>query len=369
MLKIGELSKVCNVSVQTLRYYDKIGILRADYIEESTGYRYYNPEKVKIFQRIEQLKQLDFSLDEIREFLSVSETEQCRMYQSKKLMILDSIGKKREQVKKIDQLCENPKAGYLPLSSQILNVSFENDPKAIGKWEYCGNLNPSDEFFGTEQLTQLNVVQRELFFLPGGGHVWMYFWTKGIIYCMLQEFNVLVPNHYRIFRFQGETYMKIDWITGSFINAMSNDTVRIYRQVDRREYSERETHSYRDPVNLPYTIDECVIGEWETVDVINNLSEFSNDSKTWRKPPFWIAGIKFFERGICYKTYNTNGSRYDKGFKYTAGILLDEQQEHAEHYHLRTEQDADYLILEHKSADYSYMGKVLCYYVFRRKKQ
>ncbi|MBR6767898.1 MAG: MerR family transcriptional regulator [Clostridia bacterium] len=369
MLKIGELSKVCNVSVQTLRYYDRIGILCADYVEESTGYRYYHPEKVKIYQQIEQLKQLDFSLDEIRAFLDVPQTEQCRMYQSKKEEIWDSIGKKREIIKKIDRLCENPKARYLPLSSQILNIEFENDARVIGKWEYCGNLTPSEEFSGTEQLTQLEVSQKELFFLPGGGHVWMYFWTKGIVYYGLHEFNVIVPNHYRIFSFQGETYMKIEWMVDSFFNTKPNDTVRIYRQVDRHAYSERETYAYRDPVDLAYSADERVIGEWETVDVIDNLSEFSVDSKRWKKTPFWIVGLKFFERGLCYKTYNTNGNRYDKGFKYTAGILLDEQPERAEHYYLRTEQDVDFLILEHKSADYSYLGKVFCYYVFRRKKQ
>ena len=49
MIKIGEMSKICNVSVQTLRYYDKIGLLKADKVEDSSGYRYYFPEKVKIF--------------------------------------------------------------------------------------------------------------------------------------------------------------------------------------------------------------------------------------------------------------------------------------------------------------------------------
>lgn len=44
MIKIGELAKICRVSVQTLRYYDKIGLLCADRVDTDSGYRYYAPE-------------------------------------------------------------------------------------------------------------------------------------------------------------------------------------------------------------------------------------------------------------------------------------------------------------------------------------
>lgn len=367
MLKIGQFSKVCNVSVQTLRYYDKIGLLPADYIDDASGYRYYDPEKVKTYQIIEQLKKLDFSLDEIKLFLSASYTEQCRIYQNKKGIILDAIQTKREQVKKIDDLCENPKVGLKALNDQILNIPFENDPKAIGRWVYCGNLSSSDKFKGEDYLVKREVLQKSLYFLPGGGHVWMYFWTKGVLYCTLHEFNVIVPNRYCIFKFNNETYMKIDWMTGSFVNSMSDDNVRVYRQADTHEYSEQETYNYRDEVDLPYTADDRVIGEWETVDMISDISEFSSEPSKWNKCQFWIAGLKFYERGVCCKTYNNDGIKYDKGFKYTAGVLIDEQQECAQRYQILCDNNVDYLILEHKSADYSYTGKVFCYYVFRRK--
>ena len=39
----------------------------------------------------------------------------------------------------------------------------------------------------------------------------------------------------------------------------------------------------------------------------------------------------------------------------------------AEHYEIQIQNGADYLILEHKSGDYSYLGKIYSYYVFRRK--
>ena len=42
MYKIGELSKALKVSVKTLRYYEKEGLLKPSYIDKDSGYRYYD---------------------------------------------------------------------------------------------------------------------------------------------------------------------------------------------------------------------------------------------------------------------------------------------------------------------------------------
>ena len=39
---IGEMSKLYNISIETLRHYDRIGILKPEYINKKTGYRYYS---------------------------------------------------------------------------------------------------------------------------------------------------------------------------------------------------------------------------------------------------------------------------------------------------------------------------------------
>ncbi len=369
MLKIGQLSKVCNVSVQTLRYYDKIGILCPDYIEEASGYRYYSPEKVKTFQQIEQLKEIGFSLDEIKVFINVSYNEQCRMYKIKKDAVLESIRKMEEQIKQIDNLCENGKQGVVLNQSRLFNISFEDDPEVIGKWEYCGNMNPSESFNGTEHLYKQDALVKNLFFLPDGVHIWMYFWTKGTLYFRLHECNVIVPNKYRIFRYKNETYMKIDWTVGSFVDELNEETVLIYRQVDNHEYTVRETYQFRDNINLPYTSDIQALGEWETVDVIKQLSDFTSKPNKSNKASFWILGLKFYNRGICYKSFKQNGKISELVMRYSAGVLIDPYQEHTEHYQILRENDEDFLIMEHKSGDYSYTGKVFCYYVFRRVKK
>ncbi|MGL5353950.1 MAG: MerR family transcriptional regulator, partial [Clostridium sp.] len=63
---IGEISKLHNISVQTLRHYDKIGLLKPSYINESTGYRYYSAKHFVIIDLIKQCKSMGLSLDEIK---------------------------------------------------------------------------------------------------------------------------------------------------------------------------------------------------------------------------------------------------------------------------------------------------------------
>ena len=46
MYKIGELSKIVDIPVKTLRYYDDFGILVPSKIDEFTGYRYYDDNSI-----------------------------------------------------------------------------------------------------------------------------------------------------------------------------------------------------------------------------------------------------------------------------------------------------------------------------------
>ena len=70
MYKIGELSALCRIPVKTLRFYDSEGILTPEYIDNFTGYRYYSAAQLSDCYRIVKLKELGFTLSEIRSFLS-----------------------------------------------------------------------------------------------------------------------------------------------------------------------------------------------------------------------------------------------------------------------------------------------------------
>ena len=67
MYKIGEFSKLIDLSIKTLRYYDEIGILSPKVIDKFTGYRYYNDDSILECEMIKLLKSVGFSLEEIRD--------------------------------------------------------------------------------------------------------------------------------------------------------------------------------------------------------------------------------------------------------------------------------------------------------------
>lgn len=66
-LKIGEFSKMMQVTVKTLRHYEQKGLLLPDEVDEWTGYRYYSIDQMQRLQAIRDLQRLGFSLDEIKE--------------------------------------------------------------------------------------------------------------------------------------------------------------------------------------------------------------------------------------------------------------------------------------------------------------
>ena len=69
MLKIGEFSKLAQVSVKTLRYYDELGLLRPDWVDRYTGYRYYSLGQLPRLNRLLVLRELGFSLAQIERLL------------------------------------------------------------------------------------------------------------------------------------------------------------------------------------------------------------------------------------------------------------------------------------------------------------
>jgi two-component system chemotaxis response regulator CheY len=73
MYSVGEISKIVKISIDALRYYDEIGLLKPHYIDPSSRYRYYSEDQVKDFLAIIEWKKYGFSLDAIRELLDCSD--------------------------------------------------------------------------------------------------------------------------------------------------------------------------------------------------------------------------------------------------------------------------------------------------------
>ena len=69
MITIQGFSRLCGCNTQTLRYYDRIGLLTPAKVDEWTGYRYYEEEQAMLFVKIKNLQQADFTIEEIKSLL------------------------------------------------------------------------------------------------------------------------------------------------------------------------------------------------------------------------------------------------------------------------------------------------------------
>lgn len=69
LFRIGEVSKLFHVSISILRHYDKIGLLKPEYTDPDTGYRYYSTRQFECLNTIRYLRALDMPLEKISGFL------------------------------------------------------------------------------------------------------------------------------------------------------------------------------------------------------------------------------------------------------------------------------------------------------------
>ena len=104
MYKIGEFSKITNLTVKTLRYYDEENILTPSYRNEENGYRFYDEEDFQKAELICLLRDFNFSISEMKDILSNYKNASDLSYflEEKKNMIEDKIQKEKELLKKID---------------------------------------------------------------------------------------------------------------------------------------------------------------------------------------------------------------------------------------------------------------------------
>ena len=65
MFRIGEFSRLTQVTVRMLRYYDETGLLRPAKVDSRTGYRLYEPQQIPRLNQIIYLRDSGFNVAEV----------------------------------------------------------------------------------------------------------------------------------------------------------------------------------------------------------------------------------------------------------------------------------------------------------------
>lgn len=111
MFKIGEFSKLTQVSIRMLRYYDEVGLLKAAEVDKWTGHRMYSVTQIPRLNRILYLRDSGFNVSEIALALEMDDALLLEMLEQKRLEIEQTIQNEHKKIRKIaiakNQIQEN----------------------------------------------------------------------------------------------------------------------------------------------------------------------------------------------------------------------------------------------------------------------
>lgn len=111
MITIRGFAKLCGCNTQTLRFYDRIGLLIPAKVDAWTGYRYYEEEQAVQFVKIKNLQRADFSIEEIKTLLEADDEGLMQAFERKIA----------EQHRKIELIREIQRS-YLKETMEIRNL-------------------------------------------------------------------------------------------------------------------------------------------------------------------------------------------------------------------------------------------------------
>ncbi len=146
-ITVGELAKRANVSIRTLQYYDKIGLLKPSSISEG-GRRHYNDNDITILHQIITLKSLGLSLKDIgKRLVPINSTDDVLT------MLTNQSGLIEEQISKSQKILE---------SISMLRKEI-NDSKNVD-WEKYSNMvkliNDNNEYYWVINFLEKDILSK-----------------------------------------------------------------------------------------------------------------------------------------------------------------------------------------------------------------
>lgn len=332
MYKIGELSRLCRLTVKTLRYYDRIGLLIPDKIDSFTGYRYYSAARLADCYRITALKELGFSLEEIRK----------HMYADSRQEIISLLDAKSDELKALMSVTES-QLKRLDSIKQIMTEGFKMFDVIIKKSEInpgvCSKINSDNiraaytrQIFKTRreayvkademkkdlpknfQAGRLIIVNYETEYregdfdlaacveiignqFPNCGYEEKMLDFSGEIASLICKREELDSAYHAMWSRLNEKNVQI---TGAFYEFYHDDGT-VEMKVPVCSLTEAKTVG-DDPVSvLPYEDDPEVIGKWEYLDRVPSEEQFNiNSPKDGRKETVWLRELYFMPQGEGY---------------------------------------------------------------------
>jgi len=146
---IGEFSQITGLSAKTLRFYHEKGILVPTSVDEATGYRFYDSDKIDKARVVMRLRQMEFSIEDIAAVFAECDDDAdiLNHLERQKKFLQQRISEDRDIVQSLGQIITRERE-----ARQVMDTaSFKVEEKSIepmlvagirikGKYSDCGGI-------------------------------------------------------------------------------------------------------------------------------------------------------------------------------------------------------------------------------------
>lgn len=335
MLKIGEFANIFNISIKTVRFYEEKGLFKPYYIDKYSGYRYYDEKNIEEMSKILYLKDLDFSLEEIKNYDENRIKEKIDEYKAKILKLnknIDILNELNLKNKKGEEM-----------------ISFINDEEAIGKWNLIGLSNTKKDAENHIFENNLFFKIKELFLMENGRKYWIISWSKNYVYINGNK------NPY---------YIKDNLM---FVEILYPDEsiymVAVYEKENSKRYTIDEIRK-KDKFNGFFKEDNKLIGFWKSVDFIKKGQKFNYRFKK-SKNELLLERLTVNPLDNSIIIYSKN--KEPRLSKYTKKYIIDlEEPDTVCKYEYKRINGKEYIFVEWKDLDYVFNNTLNGYYILEK---
>ncbi|MBR1499910.1 MAG: MerR family transcriptional regulator [Bacteroidaceae bacterium] len=164
-LTIGEFSRFCKVTIKTLRHYERMRLLVPNEVDEWTRYRYYTVSQMQQLNAILQLKEMGFSLEEVRELqdegTSCPNVHQLENKISQTEELLDSLHDRLELLKRMAVTQSKMEAMERISIQRLPEIIVAVHHHVLDRWEdlpsvCAGTMGPELQRLGCKRSLPIN---------------------------------------------------------------------------------------------------------------------------------------------------------------------------------------------------------------------
>lgn len=252
-----------------------------------------------------------------------------------------------------------------------VDYPFVLDEDLVGGWNAIDFVSEKDDFDPKVRAASGDLYLSELYFTSDGKVISEFeegvYATSSFTFTKDHILNMVdsTDSEYEIRSIDGKTYLFMQWKSGDYVYNRFKTSFYVFERINDNDMAGFENQNLRnDDVNYTFENDPAILGNWTSIDFIEELDNFDPSSQYWLGELF-LDQIEVKDDGVVlFKLMNSG--MFNEGGQWTKGKLIDKDYNCVEDYFIVEKNGKEYLFLPWISGDVIYRGMKPCYYVFER---